>query len=132
MIRNLSHENVFYNAESTKPDGLLATWRKLGQTDPATAAKARRYQYRPAVELYDVQTDPFELTNLADDPAYAAIRLELGKRLDLWMEQQGDQGVATEMQALVRQGRKPGSWKPYDPDRPVEKRKRKNRNKRRK
>ncbi len=132
LIRNLSHENVFYNAESTKPDGLLATWRKLGQTDPWAAAKARRYQFRPAVELYDVQTDPFELTNLADDPAYAAIRLELGKRLDLWMEQQGDQGVATEMQALVRQGRKPGSWKPYDPNKPVEKRQRKNRNRRRK
>ncbi|HEX8919511.1 MAG TPA: sulfatase/phosphatase domain-containing protein, partial [Chloroflexota bacterium] len=32
-------------------------------------------------ELYDLETDPNELTNRADDPAYASIRATLAKRL---------------------------------------------------
>jgi arylsulfatase A-like enzyme len=36
---------------------------------------------RPAEELYDMVKDPFELTNLAADPAYADVKKKLSARL---------------------------------------------------
>lgn len=41
-------------------------------------------------ELYDMQSDPFELKNLYDDPAYAPIAADLKKRLRGMKEQHGD------------------------------------------
>jgi arylsulfatase A-like enzyme len=38
-------------------------------------------------ELYDLQSDPDELTSLADDPAYAEIRKKLEARLALLRKQ---------------------------------------------
>lgn len=37
------------------------------------------------VELYDLQTDPVELTDLAEDPALAPVRAELTELLGRWM-----------------------------------------------
>ncbi|MEM9280459.1 MAG: sulfatase [Verrucomicrobiota bacterium] len=47
---------------------------------------------RPEEELYDVVSDPFEITNLADDPAYADELAAMRERLETWMEETGDQG----------------------------------------
>ena len=47
--------------------------------EPAVAPLAERaFDKRPARELYDLRTDPYELTNLADDSQYA----EQANRLD--------------------------------------------------
>ena len=59
---------------------------------------------RPGEELYDVNNDPYEINNLADDPRFAAKLRELRDRLDAWMEETGDQG------------REPESVKMYDSD----------------
>ena len=40
---------------------------------------------RPEVELYDVQGDPLEHANVADDPAYAEAKGQLLEALDHWM-----------------------------------------------
>lgn len=45
---------------------------------------------RPRIELYDVQTDPWELTNLADKPEYAAETRRLAALLQQWMDETGD------------------------------------------
>jgi len=50
----------------------------------------RRGGARPFVQLYDLQSDPNELTNVADQPRYAAVRRELSGRLLEWMKQVGD------------------------------------------
>ena len=118
-IRNLNHTATFYNVVSTDSQGLLEAWKRLGKTDPAAAARARWYQHRPAEELYDVTTDPYELKNLADDPSLAKIKSDLATKLDAWMAQQGDEGIATELQANERQGATGNkTWKPYDPQNP--------------
>ncbi len=113
-IWNPNYKTVFYNVVATKPKELLQTWKDIGETNPAVAARARFYQHRPEVELYDLQKDPYELTNLANDPAHAKTRTRLRKELDRWMNQQGDEGNATEMKAIERQGPN-RKWKPYEP-----------------
>ncbi|NQT38456.1 MAG: sulfatase atsG, partial [Planctomycetes bacterium] len=74
-----------------------------------------RYEHRPGEELYDVVKDPYEWTNLADDPAYAKIKTEHRKRLLAWMEACGDQGQQTELEAREHQGggrKRPSKAKP--------------------
>jgi N-sulfoglucosamine sulfohydrolase len=113
-IRNPNHEAVFYNVVATNPKDLLQAWKDIGKTNPAVATRARFYQHRPAEELYDLAKDPYELTNLADDPKYAKTKVRLRKELERWMTQQGDEGNATELKAIERQGPS-RKWTPYNP-----------------
>ncbi len=45
---------------------------------------------RPAEELYDCEADPFQLKNLAEDPAHAETRKQLRARLDAYLKRTGD------------------------------------------
>lgn len=66
---------------------------------------------RPVDELYDTQADPFEMTNLAGDPAYEADLVRLSEELDAWRADVGDMGEIAESE-MVR------SWYP-DGQRPT-------------
>jgi arylsulfatase A-like enzyme len=55
---------------------------------------------RPREELYDRRTDPWELTNLADDPAHTQTLTELRAILDTWIRDTNDQGQAPETEAV--------------------------------
>ena len=48
---------------------------------------------RPAEELYDCQSDPEQLVNLASDPIYEEIRAELSAQLEKELEKHGDPRV---------------------------------------
>jgi arylsulfatase A-like enzyme len=58
---------------------------------------AWHYKYafgkRPAEELYDLRTDPDQMRNVADDPAYAAVRKEMAERLMGVLTDAGDPRV---------------------------------------
>ena len=41
-------------------------------------------------ELYDLQKDPYQLHNLAEDPAHQEVIADLRRRLGRWQEQTGD------------------------------------------
>jgi hypothetical protein len=47
---------------------------------------------RPPEELYDTETDPFEIRNLANDPAHAATLARLRTEMNSWRRDVGDQG----------------------------------------
>ena len=51
---------------------------------------------RPVEELYDLKNDPYELHNLADDPAHQSQLKRMRKALQRWEQRSGDQGVDPE------------------------------------
>lgn len=65
-----------------------------------------RYMRRPAEELYDLQQDPWELSNLASDPKYADIKNRLSTELDRWMKEQNDPGAALDSHQRLQQSRR--------------------------
>lgn len=109
-IRNLHSEAVFTNAVTRVGGDRVSFWQSwvdLAQSgDEHAVAMTRKYQHRPAEELYDVQTDPHCLRNLIADPDLQEVRAELSKELDRWMKSQGDQGRATEEAAHLRKNKR--------------------------
>lgn len=68
-----------------------------GQSDP----QFRRYfdlacAKRPAEELYDLQKDPHQIHNVANQPEYAPIQRELAQRLLEWMKATNDPRAFTD------------------------------------
>ncbi|MCS6860684.1 MAG: sulfatase [Abditibacteriales bacterium] len=51
------------------------------------------YIHRPEYELYDLEKDPHELSNVADDPAYAPVLSDLKARLQKMMTETKDPWV---------------------------------------
>ena len=58
---------------------------------------------KPAEELYDLDTDPHEINNLAGSPQYVDKLIELRSVLDQWMEETNDLGAVPETE-LIRRG----------------------------
>jgi arylsulfatase A-like enzyme len=56
---------------------------------------------RPVEELYDCEEDPYEIRNLADDPAYKPILKRMRAALEEWITQYGDMGDIPE-ERMVR------------------------------
>ncbi len=121
-IRNLTPDATFTNiiCPSGRDNAVVDSWAEAGG---AAAARARAYQHRPGEELYDLTKDPWELHNIAADPACAEVKAALSKSLDAWMAQQGDEGVATEMKARERQrGQRAGKTDGGEKKRPPKRR----------
>ena len=54
---------------------------------------------KPGEELYDLNNDPHEIRNLAEDPRFRQVLAEHRGMLDDWIEKSGDQGLVTESDA---------------------------------
>ena len=78
------------------------SWVEKAKTDEFARKQVDAYVSRPAEELYDIVSDPYEQENRIDDPALQEIRKELRAQLLQWMKSQGDKGQETEMNALDR------------------------------
>jgi len=100
LIRNLTPEATFRNAATAT--AVFQEWRALAQGDEDALALVERYQHRPELELYDLELDPYEQRDLAQDAAYAEQLTELAQQLEAWMERQGDAGQLTELAAGER------------------------------
>ena len=93
-IHNMQPNNTFQNVLIKTP--LFKSWQSK---EPA---RANAYMHRPEEELYDVVKDPFQLVNLAGDPSLKNEKEQLKTALASFMKQQGDKGIATEMDANNR------------------------------
>ena len=58
---------------------------------------------KPKEELYDTESDPFEVRNLAADPAHAAKLAELRSACEEWVTRTHDKG-AVPLEELIRSG----------------------------
>jgi len=102
-IRNLAPQDT-HDIAGIHGD-VIESWRSDAKNSPKLAARVEWLSRRPAEEVYDLKNDPFETKNLAGDPRLATVQAELSGKLDAWMAQQGDRGMATEMAAEARQPR---------------------------
>lgn len=99
-IRNLDSSATFHSHvdKGVGVDGreYWDSWVEKAKTDSTAAAVVRRYHTRPAEEFYDLKADPWELCNLAAEPAHSSTLKTLQGVLDTWMKEQGDKGLETE------------------------------------
>ena len=63
---------------------------KIDSAPDHIRAAYQRMKKPPAFELYDLQHDPFEFRNLADDPKHATVLNDLKARLKAWRVQTAD------------------------------------------
>ncbi|SHF67692.1 uncharacterized sulfatase [Mariniphaga anaerophila] len=106
-VLNLTPEATFQNnviADDNK-NRVFKSWLTKGAVDAGARELAYKYQHRPAEELYLLDVDPFEMNNVADDEKYADVKKDLRERLLHWMEEQGDKGQQTELEAPDHQWR---------------------------
>jgi N-sulfoglucosamine sulfohydrolase len=117
-IRNLTPDAIYVekhvmgsaaaNAEMgvAKQTPYWLSWIWNMEPDPHAEAMVTRYMRRPPEQLYDTQADPFEMTNLANDPRNAGVKAELSAELDRWMREQGDPGASLDTRELQRANKK--------------------------
>lgn len=77
LIRNYAARNRYKLLAEATAEDTPSTLRNSGVA-------------RPYEELYDLQKDPLEQKNVAEDPACAATLKEMQGRLDKWMRDTGD------------------------------------------
>ncbi|MCY4015332.1 MAG: sulfatase [Gammaproteobacteria bacterium] len=88
------------------------TIRRLAEQGKLTTAQAAPYGPRVAEELYDLENDPDEAVNLAEDPAYSAVLDEMRHALAVWIEDTDDKGQYPRSRAALDEvtERYPAKW----------------------
>lgn len=81
-----------------------SSWVARAASDPQAARRVARYERRPAEELYDLKQDPWELKNLAGEPAHARTLASLRETLQTWRLQQGEDLTRVPLPEDGRQG----------------------------
>lgn len=66
------------------------TWVEKARTNDRAKKIVEKYRERPREELYNLRKDPYQMNNLADDPAYAKKKEQLKQKLIQFCRQQGD------------------------------------------
>lgn len=96
LIWNLTPEAEYYEKHMMNPDktgSIWNSWIESARTDANARFLTERFVKRPEIELYDMENDPWELTNIADMPEHARRITEMKAELQRWMDQQGDRGI---------------------------------------
>ena len=83
------HRNVAWRLDFPFATDLYSSLSFEGMRELSTPVylgkrRLRDYIFRAAEQLYDMENDPDEITDLAQDPAYADVLNDLRKRLEAW------------------------------------------------
>jgi len=112
-IRNLTPDEIYIEKHLMGWEGkgelnnpYWATWIRDAWNDQNTYNLVKRYMYRPAEQLYNTAEDPYELKNLAEDPAFSNIKTCLSTELDRWMKEQGDPGAPQDTHEAIQAARR--------------------------
>lgn len=99
-IRNLASDELYIEKHmmgllggSAAHNAYWSSWMAEAFDSPRTYELVKRFMRRPAEQLYDTASDPYELENLANDPNYEQIATTLSAELDRWLASQGDPGA---------------------------------------
>ena len=106
-IRNFEPLKPYYQYMNTPEKG--ATMQEIrkkeasGQLDPVIALFSANA--KPVEELYDTTADPFEIHNLADNPAFSQRLSDMRHALSEWQNEIGDVGLIPEAEIeILEQG----------------------------
>jgi hypothetical protein len=117
-IRNFEPElpyagHITYRNQSD----IMQEWLRLRAEGKLTGAPALWMRTeRPAEELYDTKADPYQIENLASDPAHRATLERMRNAVADWMMTIGDQGLINEAEMIQRMwpdGVQPQTAEPY-------------------
>ena len=105
LILNLMPERPYlqYNNYKEGAYPMLAEMNILNMKGKLTPAQAALFaSTKPEIELFDLQKDPFEINNVADNPKYASVKKELLAELENWRTNViKDKGVTEEFRATT-------------------------------
>ncbi len=79
-------------------------WHKLFEEDKLTEAQSAFFRTKPAEELYDIESDPYEIHNLAGSAEHAMTLSRMRDALQKWMIEIRDVGLVPEGEVLERSG----------------------------
>ncbi len=101
-IRNAYPEAPFYlKLPYRESVPMMAELRRMFEAGTLSPLQASYFATpRPAEELYDLRADLHEVRNLADDPAYTAVKAGLSAALSAWRQKIGDPGKTPEDQMI--------------------------------
>lgn len=103
-IRNYHPEKPYllWIPYSHKHPALQEMWRMYAHGELKGTQQLMFRSHRPTEELYDCDNDPYEINNLATDPAHRSVLDRMRCALDEWRDRYGDMGEIPE-DRMVRQ-----------------------------
>jgi arylsulfatase A-like enzyme len=86
----MQHVNYLFKAPSAQ------SWENAFNEGKTNALQSLPFRTKPVEELYDSENDPWEIKNLAGDPAYTAVLERMRKAETDWMRKIRDVGLVPE------------------------------------
>lgn len=106
-IRNYMPQKIYgqYIAYLWKAPS-MPSWQEAYKNGKLNATQSAFWQPKPFEELYDIQSDPYNIHNLASDKTYADVLNIMRNRLNNWMLKYRDAGLIPEamMEELANTG----------------------------
>ncbi len=100
LVRNYWPEKT-YRCPGMGVEKIFKSWQADAETMPAARKVVDSYEHHPAVEFYDLASDPWEQNNLASSREVQKDLNRLQAKLDEWLEAQGDDPSQTEKEAVA-------------------------------
>ncbi|HET6407271.1 MAG TPA: sulfatase [Chthoniobacteraceae bacterium] len=104
-VRNFAPDLPYAQVNSYMEIGkTMQVWRKWNAEGKLNEMQNLFFtKFKPKEELYDTESDPWELKNIAEDPRFASKLVELRAECDAWIIRTQDKG-AISVDRLVTQG----------------------------